>query len=69
MTEDEIKNLRYDKALELLRVISLKLENKEVSIDDLTTQVKLANQLTEHCRKRLEMTEKEISKIIRTEEE
>jgi exodeoxyribonuclease VII small subunit len=69
MTVDEIKDLRYDKALEMLRAISLKLENKEVSIDDLTSQVKLANQLTAHCRKRLEMTEKEISKIIRTEED
>ena len=45
MTKQEIKNLKYDKALELLKEISLKLENKEVSIDDLTTKVKLANQL------------------------
>ena len=50
MTKQEIKNLKYDEALEMLKEISLKLENKEVSIDDLTDQVKLANQLAEHCK-------------------
>ena len=53
MTKQEIKNLKYDEALELLKEISIKLENKEVSIDDLTTQVKLANQLAEHCKSKL----------------
>ena len=28
MTKQEIKNLKYDKALDLLKEISLKLENK-----------------------------------------
>ena len=53
MTKQEIKNLKYDEALAMLKAISLKLENKEVSIDDLTDQVKLANQLAEHCKSKL----------------
>lgn len=67
MTKQEIKNLKYDDALELLKEISIKLENKEVSIDDLTTQVKLANQLAEHCKSKLKSTEDEIKKIIQTD--
>ena len=67
MTKQEIKNLKYDEALEMLKEISLKLENKEVSIDDLTGQVKLANQLAEHCKSKLKATEDEIKKIIQIE--
>ena len=67
MTKQEIKNLKYDQALELLKEISIKLENKEVSIDDLTTQVKLANQLAEHSKSKLKSTEDEIKKIIQTD--
>ena len=67
MTKQEIKNLKYDEALDMLKEISLKLENKEVSIDDLTEQVKLANQLSEHCKSKLKATEDEIKKIIQTD--
>ena len=67
MTKQEIKNLKYDEALDMLKEISLKLENKEVSIDDLTAQVKLANQLSEHCKSKLKATEDEIKKIIQTD--
>ena len=42
----------------------MKLENKEVPIDDLTQQVKLANMLNAHCRMKLDSTEKEIEKYI-----
>tara|TARA_B100000524_G_scaffold219296_1_gene115428 strand:- start:6191 stop:6403 length:213 start_codon:yes stop_codon:yes gene_type:complete len=67
MTKQEIKNLKYDEALDMLKEISLKLENKEVSIDDLTEQVKLANKLSEHCKSKLQATEDEIKKIIQTD--
>tara|TARA_B110000027_G_C15833453_1_gene175218 strand:- start:21 stop:239 length:219 start_codon:yes stop_codon:yes gene_type:complete len=67
MTKQEIKNLKYDAALELLKEISQKLENKEISIDDLTDQVQLANQLAEHCKGKLKATEDEIKKIIQTD--
>ena len=67
MTQQEINELKYDEALERLKVISQKLENKEVSIDDLTEQVRIANMLTDHCKRKLQSTEKEISKIIQTD--
>ena len=67
MTQKEISGLKYDEALSKLQEISQKLENKQVSIDDLTEQVKIANMLTEHCKKKLQSTEKEISKIIQTD--
>jgi exodeoxyribonuclease VII small subunit len=67
MTQKEVNGLKYDEALSKLQEISQKLENKQVSIDDLTEQVKIANMLTEHCKKKLESTEKEISKIIQTD--
>jgi len=69
MTQKEVNELKYDEALNMLREISSKLENKEVSIDDLTDQVKLANMLNAHCKKKLTDTEKEIEKIIDTQEE
>lgn len=67
MTQKEINGLKYDEALSKLQEISQKLEDKQVSIDDLAEQVKIANMLTEHCKKKLQSTEKEISKIIQTD--
>ena len=67
MTKEEIDKLTYDQALEQLKLISSKLENKEISIDDLTEQVKVANMLTDHCKVKLNATEEEIKKIIHTD--
>lgn len=67
MTQEEINEMKYDEALLKLKEISQKLEDKQVSIDDLTEQVKIANMLTEHCKRKLQATEKEISKIIQTD--
>ena len=67
MTQEEVAELKYDEALVMLKDISLKLENKEVPIDELTQQVKLANMLNAHCRMKLDSTEKEIEKIIGNE--
>ncbi|MEY2963383.1 MAG: Exonuclease small subunit [Bacteroidota bacterium] len=68
MTPEEIKNLRYDDALEKLREISQRLENKEVSMDDLTQEVKTANLLAEHCKAKLRATESEIKRILEVDE-
>ncbi len=67
MTEKEISQLKYDDALRMLKDISDKLERKEVSMDDLTGQVKLANLLAEHCKQKLRSTESEIKRILNTE--
>lgn len=67
MTEQQISKLKYDEALRMLKEISDKLERKEVSMDDLTAQVKLANLLAEHCKQKLRSTESEIKRILNSE--
>lgn len=67
MTKEEISQLKYDEALSLLKEISDRLENKEVSMDDLTEEVKTANLLAEHCKAKLRSTEAEIKRILDTE--
>lgn len=67
MTKEEISKLKYDEALRLLKEISERLENKEVSMDDLTTEVQTANLLAEHCKAKLKSTELEIKRILDTE--
>lgn len=67
MTKEEISKLKYDEALRLLKEISERLENKEVSMDDLTTEVQTANLLAEHCKAKLKSTESEIKRILDTE--
>ena len=67
MTKEEIGQLKYDEALKLLKEISERLENKEVSMDDLTAEVQKANLLAEHCKANLKSTETEIKRILDTE--
>lgn len=63
-----INKLKYDEALSQLKEISTQLENKQVSMDDLTSVVKKANELAEYCKTKLKSTETEIRKIIDTSE-
>ncbi|WP_027419858.1 exodeoxyribonuclease VII small subunit [Crocinitomix catalasitica] len=56
--------LKYDEALEQLQEIVSLLERKEIDIDDLANKVKEAKLLVDFCRKKLEDTEEQISKII-----
>jgi exodeoxyribonuclease VII small subunit len=67
MTKEEIGQLKYDEALKLLKESSERLENKEVSMDDLTAEVQKANLLAEHCKAKLKSTETEIKRILDTE--
>jgi exodeoxyribonuclease VII small subunit len=67
MTKEEIGQLKYDEALRLLKEISERLENKEVSMDDLTAEVQKANLLAEHCKTKLKSTETEIKRILDTD--
>lgn len=64
MTKEQISRLKYDDALQMLKDISDKLENKQVSMDHLTEQVKIANLLAEHCKRKLRSTESEIKRIL-----
>jgi exodeoxyribonuclease VII small subunit len=63
------KNLKYDEALEKLQEIVTLLERKEITIDELSGKVKEAKLLVEFCREKLDETEDEIKKIIKTDQE
>ena len=58
------KNLKYEEALKKIEGLVELLENKEVSIEELTGKVKNGKELIEYCREKLNRTEEEINKII-----
>jgi exodeoxyribonuclease VII small subunit len=68
MEEMNDDQLTYEEALERLKLIVSKLEQKQVKIDELATTVAEAKQLVDFCREKLDRTETEINKIIRPEE-
>jgi exodeoxyribonuclease VII small subunit len=62
------KQQTYEDALERLKAIVAKLEQKQVKIDELADTVQEAKKLVDFCREKLDKTESEINKIIRPEE-
>ena len=62
------KNLKYEDALKRIEELVQLLENKEVSIEELTGKVKNGKELIEYCREKLTRTEVEINKIIGSED-
>jgi exodeoxyribonuclease VII small subunit len=54
----------YEEALQRLKEIVRKLEQKEVKIDELSETVIEAKELVDFCRKKLDKTEDDIKKII-----
>lgn len=62
------QQLTYEEALDRLKEIVTKLEQKQVKIDELAGTVQEAKKLVDFCREKLDKTESEINKIIRPEE-
>lgn len=58
----------YEEALQRLKEIVRKLEQKEVKIDELSETVIEAKELVDFCRKKLDKTEEDIKKIIDPED-
>lgn len=56
--------MKYEEALQQLDDIVRKMENNEISIDQLANELKKANKLTAMCRDKLTKTEEEIQKIL-----
>lgn len=54
----------YDKAFEELQEIVQNLEEGEISVDDLSVQVKRASELIKICKEKLFNTEKDVQKIL-----
>lgn len=56
--------LSYAKAIKQIEEILAKIENEELDVDELTSNVKKAADLLKICKAKLHDTEKEIQKIL-----
>ena len=59
------KEMKYEEALSQLDDIVSKLENEELAIDELTTELKQAQKLVKLCKDKLTKTDKEIKTILK----
>ncbi|MBR1414524.1 MAG: exodeoxyribonuclease VII small subunit [Prevotella sp.] len=58
------KNMKYEAAFAELQAIVRKMENDELDIDQLSEQLKRAQQLIKACKDKLTKTDAEIKKIL-----
>lgn len=61
------KEMKYEEAVRQLEDIVSKLENNELDIDELSTELKKAQQLVKLCKDKLTKTDEEINKILEKE--
>lgn len=59
------KEIKYEEALNQLEDIVSKMENEELDIDELTTELKQAQKLVKLCKDKLTKTDKEIKTILK----
>ena len=64
MARTEKKEPKYEEAVRQLEAIVEKLENNELDIDELSTELKKAQQLISLCKDKLTKTDAEIKKIL-----
>lgn len=58
------KETKYEMAIGQLEEIVERLENNQLGIDEMTAQLKKAQQLIKLCKDRLTKTDEEIQKIL-----
>lgn len=58
------KETKYEVAISQLEEIVERLENNQLGIDEMTAQLKKAQQLIKLCKDRLTKTDEEIQKIL-----
>lgn len=58
------EEMKYEEAVRQLEEIVRKMENNELDIDQLSEQLKTAQQLIKFCKDRLTKTDEEIKKIL-----
>ena len=58
------ETINYEQAFAELQTIVRRMENDELDIDQMTTQLKRAQQLIKLCKDKLTKTDEEIKKII-----
>ena len=59
--------MKYEQAFAELQAIVRKMENDELDIDQMSEQLKRAQQLIKLCKDKLTKTDEEIKKILATE--
>jgi len=59
-----MKEMKYEAAFAELQSIVRKMENDELDIDQMTEQLKRAQQLIKLCKDKLTKTDEEIKKIL-----
>ncbi len=59
-----MKEQKYEEAFAELQTIVRKMENDELDIDQMTEQLKRAQQLIKLCKDKLTKTDEEIKKIL-----
>lgn len=58
------KNLSYDEAIAQIEEIMAKFRAGEMSVDELTLEVKRATELITYCRERLHKAEVDLKKVM-----
>ena len=58
------EELNYEQAFQELQAIVRRMENDELDIDQMTVQLKRAQQLIKLCKDKLTKTDEEIKKIL-----
>jgi exodeoxyribonuclease VII small subunit len=58
------KEQKYEKAMAELQSIVTKMENDQLDVDQLSEQLKRAQELIKFCKDKLTKTDKEIKKIL-----
>ena len=58
------KEIKYETAMAELQAIVTKMENDEFDIDELSEQLKRAQELIKLCKDKLTKTDEEIKKIL-----
>ena len=58
------KEQKYEKAMAELQSIVTKMENDELDVDQLSEQLKRAQELIKFCKDKLTKTDEEIKKIL-----
>ena len=62
-----MKEIKYEAALAELQTIVNKMENDELDIDQMSEQLKRAQELIKLCKDKLTKTDEEIKKILAEE--
>lgn len=60
--------MKYEEAMRQIELIVAKMENDELDIDEMSEQLKTAQQLIKLCKDKLTKTEAEIQKILSEDE-